>query len=187
MSVLEAIAASRVPVEEMSKADFLVHLSAERPMLIAFYESGDALSESAVGELEAFAVQVATHHPDLHLRKVNHRNNPYLTARMLLTEIPELHLLLKDEGSEWTSYKIEIGDEPGALAEFMDSQRWRTQAPVGGSAQMFCSPFNACGKTLAVIAEMGHALEAVLPLPRWLALIVIPAMITLVGRFIIQG
>ncbi|KAJ2697375.1 hypothetical protein H4R19_005669, partial [Coemansia spiralis] len=158
-------------------------------MLVAFYAPDDADSEGVLSSLDGFASIAASHHPDLRLRKVNHREKPYLTARMLLLEIPELHYLVKPKDGEWTSYKIEIEavNSPHTLAEFMASQGWRAQTPAGGSAQRFCSPFNFCGIALAALAEAGSALEDALPIPRWLALIVIPAIITLVGRVIIDG
>ncbi|KAJ1784663.1 hypothetical protein LPJ59_006308, partial [Coemansia sp. RSA 2399] len=40
---------------------------------------------------------------------------------------------------------------------------------------------------LAVIADKGSVVDQYIPLPRWLAVILIPALITFVGRFIIEG
>ncbi|KAJ2793005.1 hypothetical protein H4R21_006065 [Coemansia helicoidea] len=173
----------------MSKADFLASLDTEHQLLVAFYAPDDARSASVLSELGAFACRAAAHYPNLRLHRVNHKANPYLTARMLLTEVPELHYLVRPKDGEWTSYKIEIeaGGGSGSLSEFMASQGWALQMPEGGSAQRFCSPFNTCGLALGRIAEAGSILEDALPIPRWLALIVIPAIITLAGRVIIDG
>ncbi|KAJ2764530.1 hypothetical protein IWQ56_004450, partial [Coemansia nantahalensis] len=163
-------------------ADFLTSLGTEHQLLVAFYAPDDAQSASVLSELGAFACRAAAHYPNLRLHRVNHKANPYLTARMLLTEVPELHYL-------WTSYKIETeaGGGSGSLSEFMAGQGWALQMPEGGSAQRFCSPFNTCGLALGRIAEVGSVVEDALPIPRWLALIVIPAIITLAGRVIIDG
>ncbi|KAJ2492290.1 hypothetical protein IWW37_001602 [Coemansia sp. RSA 2050] len=73
------------------------------------------------------------------------------------------------------------------MAHYMDNQLWLDEAPLGSQAQMYCSPFNLCGKTLAFIAEKSSLVESALPIPKWLAMILIPAIITFAGRFIIDG
>ncbi|KAJ2784103.1 hypothetical protein H4R18_001325 [Coemansia javaensis] len=174
-------------VEEITKAGFLERLDTEQTMLVAVYERGDAQSESVLSEIEEFAALAAAHYPDLHVSKVDHRDSPYLTARLLLTEIPELRLLVRDKDDQWAAYKIDTDDGSEPVAEFVASRRWESREPVGGSAQMFCSPFNLCGRAMGAFAEYSSAFDAAVPIPRWLALIVIPALITLAGRFIIEA
>ncbi|KAJ2764954.1 hypothetical protein IWQ57_004974, partial [Coemansia nantahalensis] len=85
-AVPEEAVSPGVSVEEMSKADFLTSLGTEHQLLVAFYAPDDAQSASVLSELGAFACRAAAHYPNLRLHRVNHKANPYLTARMLLTE-----------------------------------------------------------------------------------------------------
>ncbi|KAJ1952459.1 hypothetical protein GGI12_006239, partial [Dipsacomyces acuminosporus] len=123
----------------------------------------------------------------MQLGKANTKTSPYLTARLLLTEIPQLRLLIKSEGGKWSVYSPEIADGSEALLDYFDNQGWLDEVPVGGKAQLYCSPFNMCGKTLALIADKLNALEDLIPLPKWMVMILLPALVTFVGRFIIEG
>ncbi|KAJ1939431.1 hypothetical protein FBU59_004126 [Linderina macrospora] len=73
------------------------------------------------------------------------------------------------------------------LFEYLDNQQWLLESPVGDARQAYCSPFNLCGRTLAWIADSASVLEDIIPLPKWLAIIIIPALITFAGRFIIEA
>ncbi|KAI9505711.1 hypothetical protein BX070DRAFT_220579 [Coemansia spiralis] len=174
-------------VKEISKSDFLEKLDGQQNMLLNFYETGNEESDKVLKEFEAFAERAATRYPGLYLGKVDFKENPYLTARMLLTGIPELRLLVRDQAGKWSAYNPEISEGADELIEYMDNQHWYSAEPVGSKRQLYCSPFNFCGKLLAVIADKGSIVDRYIPLPKWLALIVIPALFTFAGRFIIEG
>ncbi|KAJ2740768.1 hypothetical protein H4S06_006031 [Coemansia sp. BCRC 34490] len=141
----------------------------------------------ALKVFEAFAKRAASRYPGLYVGKVNTKASPYLTARLLLTEIPELRLIIKDEEGKWIAYSPELPENADELVEYMDSQRWYLAEPLGSRRQLYCSPFNFCGRVLAAIAETGDLVDQYIPLPKWLAVILIPALITFAGRFVIQG
>lgn len=172
---------------ELRKSEFLDYLESKESMLIAFYDDDDEKSENVLTELETFADEAATRYPNLVLRKVSFTKSPYLAARMLLSEIPELRLLIKDQNSEWAAYDVLFDDGVDGVIEYMDKQMWYKSFPIGSRSVVPCSPFNACGKTLAFIAEQGNVIDEAIPLPRWLTVILVPAVIAFVGRFIIEG
>ncbi|KAJ2400856.1 hypothetical protein GGI10_006156, partial [Coemansia sp. RSA 2530] len=169
-------------VGEVTKESFLTYLDTKQSMLISFYQSDDGESDRALSDMYAFAEKAASQYPDLQLGKVDIRQNPYLTARMLLTGVPELRLLVKGE-----AYGMDGANSAEEIARYMDNQLWLDEAPLGGQAQMYCSPFNFCGKALGYIADKSSAMESVLPIPTWLAMLLVPAIITFAGRFIIDG
>ncbi|KAJ2335123.1 hypothetical protein GGI00_001524 [Coemansia sp. RSA 2681] len=158
-------------VTDMTKESFLEYLDTKQSILISFYGTNSKESDKALGDFEVFAKEAATRYPDLQLGKVDFKQSPYLTARMLLTG----------------AYNMEISFGAEETVHYMDNQLWLDEAALGGKAQMYCSPFNFCGKLLAFIAEKSSAVEGALPIPKWLALILIPAVITFAGRFIIDG
>ncbi|KAJ2109842.1 hypothetical protein IW146_006174 [Coemansia sp. RSA 922] len=174
-------------VGEMTKESFLTYLDTKQSMLISFYQKDNAESDKALSDFETFAKEAATRYPDLQLGKVDFKQSPYLTARMLLTGVPELRLLIKGEDSAWRAYNMEITFGAEEMVHYMDNQLWLDEAPLGGQAQMYCSPFNFCGKALAFIADKSTAMESALPIPKWLAMLLVPAIITFAGRFIIDG
>ncbi|KAJ2080324.1 hypothetical protein H4R24_003151 [Coemansia sp. RSA 988] len=182
-----APAVENVAVNEVTKSEFLMLLQEEQDMIIGFYKEDDEDSERAIAKLGDFATQAVSTHPNMRLRKVNHKNSPYMTARLLLTRIPELRLLIKGGDHSWTAYSIDVDEGSESIAEYISNRRWVSQEPIGSRAQMYCSPFNTCGKALAFIAENGSAAESVLPIPKWLAVILIPVLISYIGRFIING
>ncbi|KAJ2910524.1 hypothetical protein GGI21_000780 [Coemansia aciculifera] len=156
-------------------------------MLIGFYGDNSEESDKALSDFEQFAKKAATRYPDLQLGIVDYKQSPYLTARMLLTGVPELRLLVKGEDAAWRAYNVEATLSAEEMIQYMDNQLWLDDTALGGQAQMYCSPFNFCGKALAFIADKSSAIESKLPIPQWLALILIPALITFAGRFIIDG
>ncbi|KAJ2768478.1 hypothetical protein GGI18_005587, partial [Coemansia linderi] len=158
-------------VGEVTKESFLTYLDTKQSMLISFYQSDDGESDRALSDMYAFAEKAALQYPDLQLGKVDIRQNPYLTARMLLTG----------------AYGMDGANSAEEMARYMDNQLWLDEAPLGGQAQMYCSPFNFCGKALGYIADKSSAMESVLPIPTWLAMLLVPAIITFAGRFIIDG
>ncbi|KAJ2037597.1 hypothetical protein H4S04_002585 [Coemansia sp. S16] len=158
-------------VGEMTKESFLTYLDTKQSMLISFYQKDSAESDKALGDFDTFAKEAATRYPDLQLGKVDFKQSPYLTARMLLTG----------------AYNMEITFGAEEMVHYMDNQLWLDEAPLGGQAQMYCSPFNFCGKALAFIADKSTAMESALPIPKWLAMLLVPAIITFAGRFIIDG
>ncbi|KAJ2793354.1 hypothetical protein H4S07_007079, partial [Coemansia furcata] len=131
-------------VSEMTKESFLTYLDAKQSMLISFYQKDNEESDKAQGDFDTFAKKAATRYPDLQLGKVDFKKSPYLTARMLLTG----------------AYDVETEFGAEELVHYMDNQLWLDDAPLGGKAQMFCSPFNICGKSLAFIAEKSSAMES---------------------------
>ncbi|KAJ2610845.1 hypothetical protein H4S08_003428, partial [Coemansia sp. RSA 1365] len=155
-------------------------------MIIGFYKDDDEDSEKVIAELNDFATQAVSFYPSMQLRKVNHKDSPYMTARLLLTRIPELRLLVKGSDHNWAAYNIDVDEGSESIADYISNKRWILQEPIGSRAQMYCSPFNICGKVLAFIAEKGSAAENMLPMPRWLAVILVPALISFIGRFIIN-
>ncbi|KAJ1665558.1 hypothetical protein EV178_003063 [Coemansia sp. RSA 1646] len=177
----------KVDLHEVGKHEFLEKLQGEQSMLLNFYEDGNKESDEALKEFEAFAKRAAFRYPDLYIGKVNFKTNPYLTARLLLTGIPELRLIVKNQDGGWAAYNPEISEGADELVEYMDNQQWYLTEPVGSKQQLYCSPFNFCGKILAVIADKGSVIDKYVPLPKWLAVIMIPALITFAGRFIIEG
>ncbi|KAJ1898630.1 hypothetical protein LPJ71_006137, partial [Coemansia sp. S17] len=72
-------------VGEMTKESFLTYLDTKQSMLISFYQKDNAESDKALSDFETFAKEAATRYPDLQLGKVDFKQSPYLTARMLLT------------------------------------------------------------------------------------------------------
>ncbi|KAJ2748780.1 hypothetical protein GGI19_005969 [Coemansia pectinata] len=158
-------------VGEMTKESFLTYLDTKQSMLISFYQKDSEESDKALGDFDTFAKKVVTRYPDLQLGKVDFKQSPYLTARMLLTG----------------AYNMEIEFGAEEMVHYMDNQLWLDEAPLGGQAQMYCSPFNFCGKALAFIADKSSAMESALPIPKWLAMLLVPAIITFAGRFIIDG
>ncbi|KAJ2643686.1 hypothetical protein GGF44_001050 [Coemansia sp. RSA 1694] len=158
-------------IADMTKASLLEYLDTKQSILISFYGTDSKESDKALSDFEVFAKEAATRYPDLQLGKVDFKQSPYLTARMLLTG----------------AYNMEISFGAEEMVHYMDNQLWLDEAALGGKAQMYCSPFNFCGKSLAFIAEKSSAVEGALPIPKWLALILIPAVITFAGRFIIDG
>ncbi|KAJ2479368.1 hypothetical protein IWW56_003118 [Coemansia sp. RSA 2131] len=88
---------------------------------------------------------------------------------------------------EWSAYTYDTDEGVGGIADYIDNQRWHEQLPSDSLAYALCSPFNFCGKALAVFAEASIAFERILPIPRWLALLLIPSFMAFVGRFIIDG
>ncbi|KAJ2011028.1 hypothetical protein GGI06_004694 [Coemansia sp. S85] len=165
-------------VGEVTKESFLTYLDTKQSMLISFYQSDDGESDRALSDMYAFAEKAASQYPDLQLGKVDIRQNPYLTARMLLTG---------EIDSAWRAYGMDGANSAEEIARYMDNQLWLDEAPLGGQAQMYCSPFNFCGKALGYIADKSSAMESVLPIPTWLAMLLVPAIITFAGRFIIDG
>ncbi|KAJ2504641.1 hypothetical protein GGI11_007292 [Coemansia sp. RSA 2049] len=174
-------------IHSVGKAEFLEQLHGKQSMLLNFYEDGNEESDMALKVFEAFAKRAASRYPGLYVGRVNTKASPYLTARLLLTEIPELRLIIKDEEGKWIAYSPEPPENADELVEYMDSQRWYLAEPLGGRRQLYCSPFNFCGRALAAIAETGDLVDQYIPLPKWLAVILVPALITFAGRFIIQG
>ncbi|KAI8322335.1 hypothetical protein GQ54DRAFT_297453 [Martensiomyces pterosporus] len=174
-------------VKDISKADLFRYLDTKESILISFYEQGKKESDEASKEFEAFAAQASTKYPDLQLGKVNYKTNPYLAARFLLTEIPELRLLIKNEGGKWAAYSPAIAEGSEELIDYLDNQNWLDESPIGSQMQLYCSPFNLCGASLAFIAEKVSGLDDLIPLPRWLAMILLPALFAFLGRFIIEG
>ncbi|KAJ2722619.1 hypothetical protein GGI07_003206 [Coemansia sp. Benny D115] len=171
-------------VSEMSKADFVEHLKGEQSVVIGFYEQDHHESASMLDELEALAALAKLKHPELNVRKVNHAKSPYLTARMLLTSMPELHFIAKDVNGKWSARSLDPTQSATEIADYVSKrllERKRAAAPA------LCTPFNICGRALGFFAEKSSALDNALPIPKWLAMILIPALITLVGRFVIDG
>ncbi|KAJ1747683.1 hypothetical protein LPJ78_005126 [Coemansia sp. RSA 989] len=166
-------------IVEATKHDFNTYLLTKQQVLMAFYENSDPESLQVMSKLEKVS---AASHPDLHICKVNHKNNPYLTARLLLTKVPEVHLLIKDK--QWSAYTIDMDGEPSEIAERISKQLQNSHLDAGKN---ICTPFNFCGKMLATLAEASVAFDRILPLPRWLALLLIPAFMAYIGRFIIDG
>ncbi|KAJ2744751.1 hypothetical protein GGI20_002720 [Coemansia sp. BCRC 34301] len=158
-------------VADMTKELFLKYLDTKQSMLISFYGADSKESDKALSDFDEFARKAVKRYPDLQLGKVDFKQSPYLTARMLLTG----------------AYNVEIPFDADEMVRYIDNQLWLDEAALGGKAQMYCSPFNFCGKALAFIADKSSAVEDVLPIPKWLALILIPAIITFAGRFIIDG
>ncbi|KAJ2005769.1 hypothetical protein GGI04_001500 [Coemansia thaxteri] len=181
------------PVDEVTKESFLEYLDTKQSMLIGFYQLDKDESSKVLYSLNAFAKKAAARYPDLQVGKVDFKQNPYLTARMLLTGIPEMRLLIKGQGmlivllDTDAAYNLEVIDDAEELMEYMDNQLWLNEVPLGSQEQMYCSPFNFCGKMLGLFADKSSKIESVLPIPKWLALILIPALITFAGRFIIDG
>ncbi|KAJ1941299.1 hypothetical protein GGF37_003616 [Kickxella alabastrina] len=170
----------------MSKNDFIEHLDTSGRVLIGFYEEGQEESSNMLSELSAFCALAADKHPDLQVSKINYQKSPYLTARLLLTSIPELRLLAKTKSGKWEAQSIDVTQTAEELIEYMDSQAWVRRSSKN-QGQTFCTPFNVCGQTLGFIAEKSIALDSALPIPKWLAMILVPALITIAGRFIIDG
>ncbi|KAJ1884793.1 hypothetical protein LPJ81_007024, partial [Coemansia sp. IMI 209127] len=124
-------------VHEVGKHEFLEKLQGEQNILLNFYEEGNEESDKALKEFEAFAEHAASRYPDLYVGKVNFKANPYLTARLLLTGIPELRLIVKGQEGKWAAYSPEISEGTDELVEYMDNQQWYLTEPVGGKQQMY--------------------------------------------------
>ncbi|KAJ1810596.1 hypothetical protein LPJ75_004199, partial [Coemansia sp. RSA 2598] len=87
---------------------------------------------------------------------------------------------------KWVSHSLDAEISAADLASYMDSQGW--MLPSNNiQGQNFCTPFNFCGRILGDLAEKSIAFERALPIPKWLAMILIPALITFAGRFIIES
>ncbi|KAJ2529274.1 hypothetical protein EV175_007382, partial [Coemansia sp. RSA 1933] len=136
-------------VPEVDKHKFLEKLQGEQSILLSFYDDGNEESDKAMSEFEAFAERAASRYPDLYVGKVNFKANPYMTARLLLTGIPQLRLVVKGQDGNWVAYNPEIAEGADELFEYMDNQQWYLDDPVGNRQQLYCSPFNFCGKVLA--------------------------------------
>ncbi|KAJ2319045.1 spliceosomal snRNP assembly [Coemansia sp. RSA 2704] len=171
-------------VMEATKADFFSFLATKQYILMGFYEEGDDESTAAIHGLNQFAASAAEDYPSMQLCKVNHQTNPYLTARMLLKTIPELRLLVKNIDGVWAAYNIEIDKGTDMVVEFMRSQHLRGQM---SPPPALCTPFNICGRALGWFAEASIAFDRMLPIPRWLAILLLPALSAFIGRFIIDG
>ncbi|KAJ2505982.1 hypothetical protein IWW47_001806 [Coemansia sp. RSA 2052] len=72
-------------VADMTKASLLEYLDTKQSILISFYGTDSKESDKALSDFEVFAKEAATRYPDLQLGKVDFKQSPYLTARMLLT------------------------------------------------------------------------------------------------------
>ncbi|KAJ2451157.1 hypothetical protein EV183_003790 [Coemansia sp. RSA 2336] len=169
-------------IVEATKHDFNSYLLTKQQVLMAFYENSDPESLQVINKLEKVS---AISLPNLHICKVNHKSSPYLTARLLLTKVPEVRLLVKDK--QWVAHTIDMDGEPHEIAERIHKQLQSSHLSADMSAQSICTPFNFCGKMLAALAEASVAFDRMLPLPRWLALLLVPAFMAYIGRFIIDG
>ncbi|KAJ2849325.1 hypothetical protein IWW36_002711 [Coemansia brasiliensis] len=88
---------------------------------------------------------------------------------------------------QWSAYTIDMDGEPSEVAKQIDKYLQNNQLNADISVQSICTPFNFCGKMLAALAEASVAFDRILPLPRWLALLLVPAFMAYIGRFIIDG
>ncbi|KAJ2311672.1 hypothetical protein IWW54_002509 [Coemansia sp. RSA 2705] len=84
----------------------------------------------------------------------------------------------------WAAYNIEIDKGTDMVVEFMRSQHLRGQM---SPPPALCTPFNICGRALGWFAEASIAFDRMLPIPRWLAILLLPALSAFIGRFIIDG
>ncbi|KAJ1643984.1 hypothetical protein LPJ64_004297 [Coemansia asiatica] len=158
----------RKEIATLNKSSFLSSLSTEKTMLIGFLEKGQDESERMLYELEMFAGSAQGRYPDLKV-------------------IPELHLLVRDSnGGKWKSHSIDVDISVEGLSSYVDNQSWMLHAK-DAHVLTFCTPFNFCGRMLGALAEKSIALERALPIPKWLAMILIPALITFAGRFVIES
>ncbi|ORX71371.1 hypothetical protein DL89DRAFT_124559 [Linderina pennispora] len=96
-------------IKEIAKAEFVEFLdSKSESLLIQFYDTDIDESKAAMEEYEVFAEKAAVRYPDLVVRKVNYKKDNYLTARLLLMQIPELRLLIKGEVvARWPGLRIQ--------------------------------------------------------------------------------
>ncbi|KAJ2736057.1 hypothetical protein H4R23_002089 [Coemansia sp. Cherry 401B] len=84
----------------------------------------------------------------------------------------------------WAAYNIEIDKGTDMVVEFMRSQHLHGQM---SPPPALCTPFNICGRALGWFAEASIAFDRMLPIPRWLAILLLPALSAFIGRFIIDG
>ncbi|KAJ2864340.1 hypothetical protein FB639_005212, partial [Coemansia asiatica] len=89
-------------------------------------------------------------------------------------------------GGKWMSHSIDVDISVEGLSSYVDNQSWMLHAK-DAHVLTFCTPFNFCGRMLGALAEKSIALERALPIPKWLAMILIPALITFAGRFVIES
>ncbi|KAJ2228623.1 hypothetical protein IWW45_006529 [Coemansia sp. RSA 485] len=176
----------RKEIPALNKNTFFNNLSTGQTMLVGFTMKGQSESENMLDELEMFAGSAQDRYPDLEVYKVDQKMEPYLTARMLLENIPELHLLVRDSSGKWGSHAIDAEISAEDLISYMDNQGW-LQHSGGMQGSNICTPFNLCGRAFGAFAEKSVAFERALPIPKWLAVILIPALIAFAGRFIIES